>query len=431
MSNLINQLASINIQQNLPAAIDVDNIARTFAENFKKLDNFRDFRSNYEQKNFIARWWHNDKLRDAQLDSIEVQAEFSKTVGQLIAISIMQSKELTIQQNTLNSQQAKLKGQADGIADHAGELQQQQKKLADQSEALEKLVREYFELKGLTQDGAKKLIEMAHEIKETKDALIKDFSEHTANITDGFHDAQKKTQAELQELDGKLNENIEKSTEYLRHEFATQQQQLDKRLVEITDHLGQHNHAIGELRANQEQIKNSVREHLVAFSEFKTESVSSIRDLTEHADQRMGDLEDVLTGLSNQQNGVAQRCTELEVGQAASMTRVNELQQQHDDLARVQQSYGGDFLIFRKSSEEKHDLLSSHTSQGMTGLGQQLHILQDGLRSLGDQQISSKDLLVGLRETIGLQHIQIHRIMIITATGFLLTWGAIAYVMVH
>jgi hypothetical protein len=37
MSNLINQLASINIQQNLPAAIDVDNIARTFAENFKKL----------------------------------------------------------------------------------------------------------------------------------------------------------------------------------------------------------------------------------------------------------------------------------------------------------------------------------------------------------------------------------------------------------
>lgn len=438
MSNLINQLASINIQQNLPAEIDVNNITRKFDEIFRKLGNFKDFRSEYEKKTFIARWWHNDKLRDAQLDSIEVQAEFSKTVGQLIAISIMQSKELTTQQVVLNSQQTKLKEQADGIAAHADELQQQQKILTDQSEALENLVREYFQLKGLTLDGATKLIEMAHEIKETKDALIKDFSENTSKITDGFGNVLQQFHDELLALDGELNQKIEVRSKRLQDELETLQQLSDQRIAEFNRYLGQHNDALGILNAMVDRINHDTHENFEAFSEFKVDSDSRYERLSEAANQRMdhlnqkiGNQENALVSLSGLQEVVAKRCTQLEVGIDASETRANELQQLHNDLKRVQQNQGEVFTIFEKAIEEKHDLFTARTTQVLTEHSQRLDHLQDDLRGMVDQQISTGEMLAGLRKTIWIQHIQIRRIMIITALGFLLTWGAIAYQIVH
>lgn len=176
MSQIINEIASIEVDEEILRHVNVGDICRSFAGAYRKLDDLRKFRSEYEKKNFAARWWHNDKLRDAQLDSAEAQAEFSKTIGQLMMVSIMQSKKLSEQQVQLNDQQDKLKYQADGIEEHAARLEDQHRVLADQSERLEALVREYFELKGLTEDGAQRLIEIAQEIKVTKQGLLEEFS---------------------------------------------------------------------------------------------------------------------------------------------------------------------------------------------------------------------------------------------------------------
>ncbi|UOD27435.1 hypothetical protein INH39_18055 [Massilia violaceinigra] len=128
------------------------------------------------------RWWHNDQLRDAQLDSTEMQAEFSKTIGQLMLISIMQSKRLALQQGQLNEQQGKLKTQADGIARHAASLQDQHATLAEQSTALKNLVHDYFELKGLTEEGAEKLIAIAAGINTAKEDMLQQFTEKMADV---------------------------------------------------------------------------------------------------------------------------------------------------------------------------------------------------------------------------------------------------------
>lgn len=176
MSKIINELATIEVSNEVLEQLDVGGIYQSFSKNYQKLDDLKNFRSDYEKKNKLMRWWHNDKLRDAQLDSAEVQAEFSKTIGQLMMISIMQSKRLAEQQTQLNEQQGKLKSQADGIEGHAGELQKQHQVLAEQSTKLEKLVHEYFSLKGLTEDGARKLIEIANEIKATKESMLQEFS---------------------------------------------------------------------------------------------------------------------------------------------------------------------------------------------------------------------------------------------------------------
>lgn len=182
MSQIINDLATIEVSNEMLQKLNVDGIYRDFKKNYQKLDDLKNFRSDYENKNPLMRWWDNDKLQDAHLDSAEVQAEFSKTIGQLMMISIMQSRKLTEQQVQLNEQQSNLRRQADGIAEHAGELQKQHRVLAEQAVKLETLVHEYFALKGLTEDGAQKLIDIAHEVKATKDRMLQEFAGRTKDV---------------------------------------------------------------------------------------------------------------------------------------------------------------------------------------------------------------------------------------------------------
>ena len=182
MSQFINELATIELSNEILQRLDIGSIYQNFNKSYGKLDDLKSFRTKHEGQNAVMRWWHNDKLDNAQLDSVEVQAEFSKTIGQLMVLSIMQSKKLSEQQTQLNEQQVKLKSQADGIAEHAGELQNQHRVLAEQSERLETLVHEYFELKGLTEDGAQKLITIAQEIKATKEGMLQEFAVRAKNL---------------------------------------------------------------------------------------------------------------------------------------------------------------------------------------------------------------------------------------------------------
>lgn len=182
MSQFINELATIELSNEVLQRLDIGSVYQNFNKSYRKLDDLKSFRTKHEEQNAMMRWWHNDKLDTAQLDSVEVQAEFSKTIGQLMVLSIMQSKKLSEQQTQLNEQQGKLKSQADGIAEHAGELQNQHRVLAEQSEKLETLVHEYFELKGLTEDGTLKLISIAQEVKVTKEGMLQEFAVRAKNV---------------------------------------------------------------------------------------------------------------------------------------------------------------------------------------------------------------------------------------------------------
>jgi hypothetical protein len=182
MSQIINQLATIELNDEFLQGLDIGSIYQNFNKNYRNLDSLKNFKTEYEKMNAVMRWWHNDKLQDAQINSAEVQAEFSKTIGQLMILTIMQSQKIFEQQTQLNEQQRKLKAQADGIAEHAGELQNQHQVLAEQSEKLETLVHEYFELKGLTEDGAQRLITIAQEVKATKDGMLQEFTIRAKNI---------------------------------------------------------------------------------------------------------------------------------------------------------------------------------------------------------------------------------------------------------
>lgn len=190
MSQIIDKLSTIEINQELLKKIDIDSIYNNFIKNYNKLDDLKKFRSEYEDRGWLGRWWNKDELQDKQLDSVEVQAEFSKAIGQLMVISIIQSKKLFEQQTQLNDQQQNLKTQADGIEEHSSKLQEQHADLAEQSQRLENLVKEYFELKGLTEEGAQKLIQIANEAKDTKAQMLKEFSLRANDVLDTCTDLQ-------------------------------------------------------------------------------------------------------------------------------------------------------------------------------------------------------------------------------------------------
>lgn len=277
MSQIINELATIEVSNEVLQQLDLGGIYKSFSKNYQKLDDLKNFRSDYDKKNRLIRWWHNDKLRDAQLDSAEVQAEFSKTIGQLMMISIMQSKKLAEQQTQLNEQQSKLKTQADGIEEHAGELQKQHQVLAEQSAKLETLVHEYFALKGLTEDGAQKLIDIAKEIKSTKEGMLQDFAARAKEVEMLCGDVM----SQMTSLSAQVNDQLHQSAEQIQSEIVALRQET-------------HN----ELAANESALRNQQEAAQQAMSQNMAKLEQGQREFETNLLAKHAALESNLIGVS-------------------------------------------------------------------------------------------------------------------------------------
>lgn len=180
-------MSQISVPQEILSKIDINNLLQDFSDDYKKLDDLKTVRARHEDRNFVSRWWNSDELEDAQLDAAELQASFSKKLGQLMVISIAQSQQLNHQQNKLFEQQCTIKKQTEKLANNDDYLKRQQLSLEAQNTRLEKLINDYFELKDLTQEGALKLIRIASEVKETKDSLMLTFKNRMQEIDDISH----------------------------------------------------------------------------------------------------------------------------------------------------------------------------------------------------------------------------------------------------
>lgn len=278
MSQIINELATIEVSNEVLQQLDIGGVYQSFSKNYRKLDDLKNFRSEYEKKNRLMRWWHNDKLREAQLDSAEVQAEFSKTIGQLMMISIMQSKELSKQQSQLNDQQGKLKTQADGISEHAAKLQEQHRVLAEQSKKLETLVHEYFALKGLTEDGAQKLIKIATEVKLTKDEMLREF-ELRAQRVESLYDG---VQVHIKDFSTQMERRINLSVEQAHAEMIEVKRESHEALAAYES----------SQRAHLEEIQNTFNREVKILTQNQRDFSADFQSKQENLDSRVTSLFD-------------------------------------------------------------------------------------------------------------------------------------------
>ncbi|WP_380181696.1 hypothetical protein [Kalamiella sp. sgz302252] len=175
--DVIKDLAEVHLSEAMLRQVDVPGLLKSFKEDYDKLDNLKKDRAKHEARHAVSRWWNSDELDVAQLNAAELHASFAKKLGQLMMISIAQSQLLNEQQQQLQRQQTSIKKQTCDIAEANEVIREQQGMLAEQQQSLENLISDYFELKGLTAEGAKQLILIAQEVKQTKEKLLMAFDE--------------------------------------------------------------------------------------------------------------------------------------------------------------------------------------------------------------------------------------------------------------
>jgi len=267
MIELIQKMSQMQVPDDLLRQVNMDGLIDDFRKNFKRLDDFKKTRTRHEDRDLLSRWWNHDELENAQLDAVETQAEFSKAIGQLMVLSIVQSQRLQSQQKQLSSQQDVIKDQTQRIERHTLELHEQQELLGKQNTDLEKLINDYFELRGLTQESAKKLIAIANEVKGTRDALLRSVDESLEGVSSQLDEALGVVDATTSKLEALVNHRIDVLSGHYDEVSASLQQnntKLEKKFEEFQQLTANSNALVVE-------FGNDLASQRVALNEFGVE----------------------------------------------------------------------------------------------------------------------------------------------------------------
>lgn len=166
--------------------IDREQIYAEFRERLSRLGNLKHARNEHEQRNWLLRWWYQGEMEQAQLDAQLLQADFAESLAKLMAINLVQSQQLANQQDVISLQQERLEQQNEKLRQQTELLYNQQNELKKQGDNLEGLVRDFFELKGLTEGEARKLIAIANEVKSTKNDMYEHFDTCVHDLRSGY-----------------------------------------------------------------------------------------------------------------------------------------------------------------------------------------------------------------------------------------------------
>ncbi len=230
MSNVIAQLASTVPSDALLAQIDIAEVYDKFHSTFKRLDDFKRVRDEHEQRSFLGRLFNRDELKNAQLDAQEVQAEFSKTLAQLMVISSLQGQQLTEQQGQLANQQKNLDAKAEELARQNMRLEQHQAVIKQQATGLRQYVTDLLKVQGLTDEHGEMLISIAKDVMETRDRLLADFDNRMQQV-------QRELEEQQQSLRGILEEQASTSEQRFTQLQQAVDSTLDQRLTAVEQGL--------------------------------------------------------------------------------------------------------------------------------------------------------------------------------------------------
>ncbi|MFJ4051689.1 coiled-coil domain-containing protein [Pseudomonas hunanensis] len=208
MSKVIAQLAGTVPSDDLLAQIDIAEVYEKFHSTFKRLDDFKRVRDEHEQRNFLGRLFNRGELKNAQLDAQQVQAEFSKTLAQLMVISSLQARQLTEQQGQLAEQQKTLDAKAEELARQNIRLEQHQAVIKHQAAGLRQYVTDLLKVQGLTDEHGEMLISIAKEVMETRDRLLADFDNRMQQIQDALDEQQQLLREVIDEQASSLEQRL-------------------------------------------------------------------------------------------------------------------------------------------------------------------------------------------------------------------------------
>jgi chromosome segregation ATPase len=258
---IVSEMSKVQVPSDLIQKDDVVDIMENFKQKIQKLDEFKKIKSDCENKELTRKildfLFGDNKMKDAQHNAIELQAEFSKLLGKLMLIGVIQSRLLNQQQEKLSVQQDEIKEQTEKIEEQTGMLAEQHKILSKQAFELEKLVKDFLELKEHQNNVAKQIIGIANEVKATQDNLYR------------------KLEYALTESSMQLNQSLEQV--FQRASFL--QEYVDKTISEASNQLA-------EVSA---ELRKSNAKWSVELSDFKM-AVSSVEEKLESKGKQIKDL---------------------------------------------------------------------------------------------------------------------------------------------
>ncbi len=289
MTNIIRNMSQVDVSDELLQQIDMKDLFDSFKKNYDKLGEFKNTRDQYEQRGVGKKLWDaisfNKIMENAQLDATEIQGEFSKILGQLTVVNIALSKQLNNQQEQLLKQQNIIEKQTAEIKSQTKLLNEQQNELESQNQELDKLIREYFELKGLTQEGAKKLITIAREIENTKNKLVKEVENLIAESKEWVSSRLSEIDSKIFVLENYVNDTQAKSLSVVREsqEFLSKQQEQ----------------TLGEVSLRMNTFEENINENLLsAKNEYKS-SMSILNQEQTKQNENMINIQDNFVTLTD------------------------------------------------------------------------------------------------------------------------------------
>lgn len=310
MTELIHRMSQVQVPDDLLRQVNMDGLIDDFRKNFKRLDDFKKTRSRHEDRNFLSKWWNSDELENAQLDAVETQAAFSKAIGQLMVLSIVQSQRLQSQQEQLSSQQDVIKDQTQRIERHTLELHEQQELLAKQNADLEKLVNDYFELRGLTQEGAKKLIAIANEVQGTRDAILRSVEESLVGVSSQLDDALSVANAKASRIEANANHQ----TDVLTAQYGEVSASLQKNNVKWETTIEELQQLVANANGLIDEFGGDLASQRATLSEFGAELARQEEKLDARSSDASAKIESVAKDFSAYRNQAEARLKKLYFG---------------------------------------------------------------------------------------------------------------------
>lgn len=279
MSEIISQIAQINVPQDVLQNADFDGIVNDFRRHFRRLDDFQRIHGPVGMHDSLQPLWQAIASGDRpDTSDLEVSA-LSKTLGQLIVLSVVQSQQLQRQQDALGSQQTatrtlqqKVKQahtllaehqQAQGV--HSGEMQQVMHQLLD--------VRN--ELVATTQRVTEAMQDTRKTREELQAQLQQALTEATARVDTACEWVQTIAAAQTVKVDTLRNavradtDARDQAEKLLADDLSLMQRQLDhehRRVEDMTDLLSQHRVAQDALQSRlnaltDERAAEQIRMH--------------------------------------------------------------------------------------------------------------------------------------------------------------------------
>jgi hypothetical protein len=328
MDLVVREMSQITVPKDVLKQIDMRSLIEGLKTDYDKLDNLKVARQKHEDRNPFSRWWNSDEFEGAQLDAAELQASFSKKLGQLMVISIEQSKLLTQQQHSIQEQQNKIKKQATDLASANVQLDEQQQEQMQQQHKLEGLINDYFELKGLTAKDAEKLILIANEVKEMKSTIFDKLDLEVTAITEiknnllvSFEQEILTFNHKLVKFETELQNQLNNTSAKFSEKFTTIQKSFDESFEHVNADVAKNyeisSKASEQTNSNLERLEidtqdkyQEVSERLITQQRTIEQTHSTLTNLEAVTESKH---QDIKSELLNNQNEITMKIEQLDV----------------------------------------------------------------------------------------------------------------------